>query len=122
MNSMRTTRRMNGSFIVHHFGFTLIELMIAVALMLILMGGVSLIFKTAGQATGAGQVLSQINRDAQAAQTAMQNDFSGIALNDGPAIQIFSGTQPAFRNKADQLSDQDFNATASAAVQATQTL
>lgn len=87
-------------------GFTLVELMIAVALMLLVMVGVGMIFKTAGQATGQGQIVSEITRNAQAAQTVMTGDFNGVSP-DSPYILIKSETQPAFRNQQDQASSPD---------------
>lgn len=95
------------SFIVPRFAFTLIELMIAIALMLLLMVGVNLIFRTSGQAVGTGQAISQAMRSAQAAQRVMQQDFNAMALRDSPCILLFSRPQPAFRNRADELADRD---------------
>jgi hypothetical protein len=81
--------------------------MVSVALMVLLMLGTSYIFKTAGEATGTGQIVSDMARNAQAAQTAMQSDFNGAATSDGPFITIFSGTQSAFRSKLDQSTAPD---------------
>ncbi|HEY4720731.1 MAG TPA: hypothetical protein VII92_02700, partial [Anaerolineae bacterium] len=83
--------------------------MIAIALMLLLMIGINLVFRMAGQAVGAGQAISDAMRNAQAAQTVMQRDFSAMAVKDGPCIQIFSHIKPAFRNRQDQLTDADTN-------------
>jgi hypothetical protein len=117
MNTNRTSRRsLDSSFItpglsssrrLHPSAFTLIELMISVGLMVLLMLGTSYIFKTAGEATGTGQIVSDMSRNAQAAQTAMASDLGGMATNDGPFISIFSGTQSAFRSKQDQLTAPD---------------
>lgn len=88
-------------------GFTLIELMISLALMVLLMLGVNFIFTAVGGATGSAQVLSKIGRDIQAAQNVMASDFNQIAMRDGPTFQITSIVRPAFMNKQDQLSDGD---------------
>ncbi|WP_428937571.1 PulJ/GspJ family protein [Fontivita pretiosa] len=95
------------SFILR--AFTLVELMISIALMLLLMAGVNLIFRMTGQAVGAGQTLSEITRNAQAAQAVMQRDFSAAVVKDAPAIILVSRTQPAFRNRADQESDRNYD-------------
>lgn len=87
--------------------FTLVELIIAVGLMVILMVGVSQIFKTAGQATGQGQITSELTRNAQAAQAAMSSDFTAMATNDSPCILLRSKATPAFRNRQDQLGAPD---------------
>lgn len=87
--------------------FTLVELMIAVGLMVILMAGVGIIFKSAGQATGQGQIVSQITRNAQAAQVAMGGDFTAMATSDSPCILLRSKATPAFRNRQDQLGAPD---------------
>jgi len=94
---------------LHAPGFTLVELMISIALMLLLMAGVNLIFRMTGQAVGAGQTLSEITRNAQAAQAVMQRDFSAAVVKDAPAIILVSRTQPAFRNRADQESDRNYD-------------
>jgi type II secretory pathway pseudopilin PulG len=89
--------------------FTLVELMIAIALMLLLMVGINVIFKITGEAVGTGQALSESLRNAQGAQAVMYRDFSNIAGDDAPFLIIHSRTQPAFRNKQDMLADTDFN-------------
>jgi prepilin-type N-terminal cleavage/methylation domain-containing protein len=87
--------------------FTLVELMIAVALMLLLMVGINLVFRMTGEAVGAGQALSEKTRDAQAAQAVMYRDFSNAVVQNSPCIILHSRTQPAFRNRADELADSD---------------
>lgn len=94
-------------FILRRRGFTLIELMISLALMVLLMLGVNFIFTAVGGATSSAQVLSKIGRDIQAAQNVMATDFSQIAMKDGPTFQITSIVRPAFMTKQDQLGDGD---------------
>jgi prepilin-type N-terminal cleavage/methylation domain-containing protein len=65
--------------------FTLIELMISIALVLLLLIGVNQVFRLTGDAVGAGQVLSGLNRDLRAAQGVLADDFRGID-SGGPFI------------------------------------
>jgi prepilin-type N-terminal cleavage/methylation domain-containing protein len=87
--------------------FTLIELMISIALVLLLMLGVNQVFKVTGEAVGTNQALSTGIRDARSVQTVFAYDFQGWA-GDSPAIVIRSQRVNAFRNKADELHDRDW--------------
>lgn len=94
--------------------FTLIELMIAIALVLLLMIGINLVFQMTSRAVGAGQALSESVRNNQAIQSVMYRDFTNAAMDDGPFIVLYSRNQPAFRNRADQQTDRDYDPTAPA--------
>ena len=86
-------------------GFTLIEMIISVALVLVLMLAITKIFSITGAAVGAAQGLGAATRDARAAQTVFAHDIASIA-SDSPFIYIrYNGLQPAFRNKIDEESD-----------------
>src|SRR3954470_14539956 len=69
--------------------FTLIEVMISVALVLLLMYGVSQVFKMSGDAVGANQAVSKIIRDHRAASATMAEDFRNCAP-DSPLFLISS--------------------------------
>ncbi len=62
-------------------GFTLVELMISVALALVLLLGINQVFKITGDTVGAGQTLSEATRDARAAVAVMTSDFHNFASN-----------------------------------------
>jgi prepilin-type N-terminal cleavage/methylation domain-containing protein len=94
--------------------FTLIEVMISVALVLLLMYGVSQVFKMSGDAVGANQAVSKIIRDHRAASATMAEDFRNCAP-DSPLFLIssrigYAGPAPAgtpnfptgFRHAQDQ--------------------
>lgn len=85
--------------------FTLVELMVAIALVVILMLGVSRVFSTASQTISVNQSISNQQRDSRAAQAVFQDDFGHILTIDAPFIVISSSVQPAFRNRADDLGD-----------------
>jgi prepilin-type N-terminal cleavage/methylation domain-containing protein len=89
-------------------GFTLIELMISVLLMLVLMIGVNYVFSAVGKASSATQTSSRIIRDIQAAQATIRADMAGAVTNevDLPYFMIKSQPVPhgAFRTALDQKS------------------
>ncbi len=96
-----------------HRGFTLIELMISIALVLILLLGINTVFSVSSDAIGAGQQLSTMQRDIQAAQATLQEDFRN-AVKDAPLFIIASylptsddGGGPAFINASVKRADLD---------------
>jgi prepilin-type N-terminal cleavage/methylation domain-containing protein len=91
--------------------FTLIELMISLAIMVMLMLGVNMIFSSVGRATGAASASSKIVRDAQAAQTIMNGDMQGIVVTESqlPFLIIQNETIQAFRSRQEELSSPDTN-------------
>jgi prepilin-type N-terminal cleavage/methylation domain-containing protein len=99
----------SSSFILHPSAFTLVELMVAIALVLVLMLGVSRVFTATTQTVGAGQSVSDNTRDARAAQAVMAQDMLNF-VQDAPFIMIRSRPQVAFRNRSTELSDRDGNA------------
>src|SRR5688500_5871632 len=92
-------------------GFTLAELMISIALVLLLMLGINRVFQVTGEAVGTNAALSTAVRDGRAAQAVFSADFNAFAL-DSPAIIIRSERVSAFRNKADAEGDRDYDPTA----------
>jgi prepilin-type N-terminal cleavage/methylation domain-containing protein len=93
----------------HRPGFTLVELMISIALVVVLILGVNQVFQSTLQAVGAGQAFVDSVRDSRAAQTAFGADLNGAAA-DGPFFVIHSSQVFAFRNRADLAADKDQNA------------
>jgi prepilin-type N-terminal cleavage/methylation domain-containing protein len=89
--------------------FTLIELMISIALVLLLMLGINQVFKVTGEAVGTNLAVSSGLRDARAVQAVFGNDFTAWR-SDSPAIVIRSERVSAFRNKADEQQDRDWTA------------
>ena len=98
-------------------GFTLIELMVSIALVLIIILGVNAIFKMTSDTVGAGQALSSADRENRAIQSVLYNDFQTGVFTNGPMLLIRSERVAAFRNRADELADRDFNPTAGPAQQ-----
>ena len=104
-------------------GFTLIELMISVAIVLVLMLGINYVFSMSGGTISHGMALSSVGRDMRNARRVMQSDFSNAAPHaEMPALIIHSEVIAAFLNKQDMLADQDYNAGDTAANRENQTL
>src|SRR5690242_1731294 len=95
--------------------FTLVEVMISLALVLFLIIGVNQVFKMTSDTVSAGQVMSGNVRDSRAAQTVLFNDLSGAVTQSPPAFIIASSRVSAFRNAADLAADRDFDPAAAAA-------
>jgi type II secretory pathway pseudopilin PulG len=85
--------------------FTLIELLISLALMIMLMVGVNYIFASVGKASSSAISMSKMMRDVQGAQAVLNNDFSGIATS--PFLIISSEFMPAFSTNKDEISAKD---------------
>jgi prepilin-type N-terminal cleavage/methylation domain-containing protein len=92
--------------------FTLVELMISIAIALILILGVSRVFSYSTDAVGAGQALVDVSRDARAAAAVFARDLSGAVLDGSPCIIIRSAQNFAFRNKADYQAATNFETAA----------
>jgi prepilin-type N-terminal cleavage/methylation domain-containing protein len=93
-----------------HRAFTLVELMISIALALLLILGVNQIFKYTTQAVGAGQAINADIQASRAAQTTMSTDFGGIVgngygPNDAGSIIIGSRSVYTYRNAQDLASE-----------------
>ena len=89
--------------------FTLVELMVSIAMVLIIILGVNAIFKMASDTVNGGTAMSAAVRDARAAQTVLYDDLRTAVINDGPMLLIRSERVPAFRNAADEAADVDGN-------------
>src|SRR5437764_8053120 len=96
--------------------FTLIELMISIALVLVLMIGINKVFKLTTDTVGAGQTLSAAVRDSRAAQAIYTQDLSAVA-EDAPFMALRSMTTLAFRNRADEMGDRDYSSAGTVAQQ-----
>jgi type II secretory pathway pseudopilin PulG len=88
--------------------FTLIELMISIALVVFLMAGINTVFTYTTQAVGGGMALATATRDSRAAQATLSQDFSNFVANGSDSTSsactiITCSAIPAFRNKQDEL-------------------
>ena len=86
-------------------GFTLVELMISIALSLLLILGVNALFKISAKTVGTGMASSVMSRDLRGAQTLMDHDFSDLyqtPFDEQPAIIMQSMNQVAFRDQLDE--------------------
>src|ERR1041384_1928985 len=84
--------------------FTLVEMLISVGMVVLLMMGVSYIFRTTSQTAGSAQVASTLLRDQRAAQAIIAHDLKGFAA-DGPVMVIGSTAVAAFMHRPDELAN-----------------
>src|SRR4051794_13402318 len=89
-------------------GFTLIELMVSIALALILILGVNQVFKITSDTITATHTLETEVRDHRAIQAVLAEDFKA-AVQNPPFMVLDSGTTFMYRNREDELSDRDGN-------------
>jgi hypothetical protein len=87
--------------------FTLIEVTISVALAVVLMLGISEVFKVVGETVGTGNALADTQRQARSAQAVMAGDFNTVVTDGAPYMLMDSGQVFAFQNQADMLGDKD---------------
>ena len=81
-------------------GFTLIEVMISIFLVLLLIVGINQAFKVVSQTVGAGQSLSSKSRDSFTVQSALTQEIGRALVHEldhrpGQANQAGAGQQPA---------------------------
>lgn len=94
--------------------FTLTEVLISIALVLILILGINQVFALASKAISGGQALSDNNRLARVAQNTFSEDLTNIEIDRAPFLIIRGQAAPAFRDKADQLRSQSYTPTTTA--------
>ena len=81
--------RTRAAHVVAVDGLDVVEVMISVALVLLLMYGVSQVFKMSSDAVGANQAVSKIVRDQRSAQAVLAQDMRNCA-SDSPLFLICS--------------------------------
>jgi type II secretory pathway pseudopilin PulG len=86
--------------------FTLVELMISLAMVLLLIIGINYVFRSATDAVSAGQALNAINSDAQATQPLLFDDLRNISKNP-PCFIIASQLVTQFKNSDDAKTSSD---------------
>src|SRR3954468_5900345 len=92
---------------LRRLAFTLIELMVSIALVLILILGINQVFRITTNSIGAGQALSTVVRDNRAAAGMIYNDARTIVTDNAPFIIIDSSRINAYQNPEDLQSDRD---------------
>jgi prepilin-type N-terminal cleavage/methylation domain-containing protein len=88
-------------------GFTLMELMVSIALVLIIILGVNTVFRITSDTVNAGMALSAADRENRGIQAVLSNDMQTGVFTDGPCLIIRSERQAAFRSVADAAGDRD---------------
>ena len=87
--------------------FTLVEVMISVALVLILIIGINQAFKMVTDTVGIGQAMSAISRDNRAIQPVLYGDLRAAVTQNPPAFIIAASRVNGFRNRVDAAGDLD---------------
>lgn len=94
--------------------FTLVELLISIAIVLVLILGINQVFSITSQGVAGGQALSTVIRDNRSAHSVFYDDFRGIVMpanavgggfDNGPGMLIRSERQYAYRSRTDHLGD-----------------
>jgi type II secretory pathway pseudopilin PulG len=89
--------------------FTIIELMISIAMVVILMVGVHQVFKMSSDTVGIGQALADLARSNRSVQNIFHDDYQRL-VKDAPLFIIRSGvssTVGAFNTEAERAADRD---------------
>src|SRR4051812_45674160 len=92
------------NFVISRKGFPLIELMVAVALVLLLILGINEVFRLTSDTMSAGQRLSTAVRDQRSVRRTFENDFNNVAA-DAPFMIIRNQAVPAFHSPADKATN-----------------
>jgi prepilin-type N-terminal cleavage/methylation domain-containing protein len=93
-------------------GFTLLELMISIALVLILILGVNTVFSLTSQTVSAGNALGDIYRKDASFHGVIYQDLKTMVIgSDAPCFVIQNQRRNAFRNAADRDADKDGDVT-----------
>ncbi len=97
-----------------HTAFTLVELMISIALVVLLILGVNQVFLYTSQAVGSGQAINDAIRNGRSIQQTMGADLAnavpnGLDANSSAGLVITSTSVYGFRNAADLAGDRDGN-------------
>ncbi|HEV8604350.1 MAG TPA: prepilin-type N-terminal cleavage/methylation domain-containing protein, partial [Tepidisphaeraceae bacterium] len=89
--------------------FTIIELMISIAMVVILMVGVHQVFKMSSDTVGIGQAVGDLARSNRSVQNIFHDDMNRL-VKDAPLFIIRSGVSSnlgAFSNEAERSADRD---------------
>lgn len=89
-------------------GFTLIELMISIAMVVLLVAGINAVFQAATKTTSMGLATEEMTRSMRVTEQQLSRDFShAVSISEMPCLTIYSMQQFAFRNRADMNNDPD---------------
>lgn len=95
----------------HRHGFTLLEVLVSIALVLLIILGVNQVFALTSRAVGAGNAMSDGIRSNRSAQAVFYYDLTNAEIDRAPFFLINSEVISAFRNREDQLADRDYSPT-----------
>jgi prepilin-type N-terminal cleavage/methylation domain-containing protein len=88
--------------------FTLMELMISIAIVLVLMLGINFVFGTSAKTISTGMAVTAVSREIRGARKVLENDFlRAVPGTEMPGLLIHNEVVYAWRDKNDKLTDQD---------------
>jgi len=89
-------------------GFTLVELMVSIAMVMLLMAGIYAVFDAASRTTGTGAAVQQFTEAARSMERLMSDDFQHAApARHMPCIVIYSEQAFTFADQMDMNGDAD---------------
>ena len=92
----------------NHSAFTLVELMISIAIVLVLMLGINFVFSMSARTISGGMAISAVARDIRNSRRVMEQDFgNAVGAEEMPAVMIHSEYIYTWRDKQDKLADRD---------------
>lgn len=96
-------------------GFTLVELLITLALVIMLIAGVNAVFRATTQTIGTGNAVAEAVRSHRGLERTLARDVESMVSlsHQMPCLLIFSQAQPAFRDREEMMRDGDYNPNAS---------
>ncbi|MCY2953404.1 MAG: prepilin-type N-terminal cleavage/methylation domain-containing protein [Planctomycetota bacterium] len=94
------------NLLVGRRGFTLVELMVSIAMVMVLIAGVYAVFDAATKTTGVGIAVGQFTRAVRSLEQVMHDDFShAVSAGEMPCIVIYSEQVFAYADRKDMDSD-----------------
>jgi prepilin-type N-terminal cleavage/methylation domain-containing protein len=88
--------------------FTLTELLISVAIVLVLMLGINYVFSTSAKTISTGMAVTGVTREHRGARKVFEQDFrNAVKPEEMPALIIHNEAVYAWRDKQDKLTDAD---------------
>jgi len=94
------------NLLVGRRGFTLVELMISIAMVMVLIAGVYAVFDAATRTTGVGLAVEQFTRSARSLERVFSQDFGhAVPAREMPCIVIYSQQVFVYADRKDMDSD-----------------
>jgi type II secretory pathway component PulJ len=92
-------------------GFTLVELLITIALVIMLVAGINAVFRATTQTIGTGTAIAEAVRLQRGLERTLSSDLERMVplSREMPCLLIYSQAQPAFRDRPEMNQDADYS-------------